>query len=272
MDFTYKPKYDVHDLVRIVELLRAPGGCPWDREQTHASIRKNLIEETYEVADAIDQADAHLLCEELGDLLLQIMLHSQMEAEEGHFTFDDVCDGICQKLIYRHPHVFKAGEEAIDTQQVLRNWESLKNTEKGRDTAASRLDSVPASLPALMRTEKVQKRAAAFGFAYTGAEAAMQDLYGEVDELQTAIRQGEGEVEEVGDVLFSAVNVARFVGADAEESLTESCNKFANRVKRCEQMAIAAGKTLKSATPEELDALWKAAKAEEKASGKAPKQ
>ena len=142
MEFELKARYDIGDLVEIIAVLRAPNGCPWDREQTHASIRKNLIEETYEVAEAIDTNDTGLLLEELGDLLMQVLMHAQMEAEQGHFTFDDVCNEVSQKLVYRHPHVF-GDVTANDSDTVLRNWEDLKNAEKGRQTAADRLESVP---------------------------------------------------------------------------------------------------------------------------------
>ncbi len=264
MDFTRKSRYGISDLIEIVHILRQPGGCPWDREQTHASIRVNLIEETYEVADAIDRADTRLLCEELGDLLLQVALHAEMEREAGSFNFDDVCDGICQKLIYRHPHVFGGEMKDLSSGQVLANWETLKNTEKSRDTAARKLDSVPASLPALMRAAKVQKRAAAYGFAYENTAAAMADLRAELAELEAAA-QGEGDAAaELGDVLFSAVNVARFLDTDAEAALAASTDKFAARVKCCEALAAESGKALAEVTPAQLDKLWKRAKAGEK--------
>lgn len=260
MAFTPKDRYGINDLLNIIQVLRAPGGCPWDAEQTHQSIRKNLIEETYEVAEAIDLADDKLLCEELGDLMLQVVLHTQMATEAGNFTFDDVCDGICQKLIYRHPHVFGDMSGELSTGQVLRNWESLKNTEKGRATVGQRLDSVPASLPALMRSEKVQKRAAGYGFCYAGAGDALEDLAGEVEELRQALEDGVGVEGEVGDVLFSAVNVARMVGCDAEEALTQSTDKFVSRVKAVDDMAAAKDKTLEQLDAQELNVLWKRAK------------
>lgn len=262
MDFVRKDRYDIKDLLQIITTLRSPGGCPWDREQTHASIRANLLEETYEVAEAIDKQDADLLCEELGDLLLQILLHTEMEREQGTFTFDDVCNGLCQKLVYRHPHVF--GTVEVDsTAQVLKNWESLKNTEKGRTTAADRLDSVPTSFPVLMRSEKVQKRAAEFGFGYPDTAAAMADLHSEVAELAEALKTGNGAADEVGDVMFAATNVARFVGIDAEEALTRSCDRFTNRVKAVEGMAQQHKKELKQLNAEELDQYWQAAKQQE---------
>ena len=262
MGFEPKERYTIGDLADIVRILREPGGCPWDREQTHASIRTNLIEETYEVADAIDQDDAALLREELGDLLLQVLLHTQMEAEAGRFNFDDVCDGICRKLIYRHPHVF-AKERDLSSGQVLANWEKLKNLEKGRESAADRLDSVPKSLPALMRSAKVQKRALEYGFRYKDARGALEDLKREVAELQEAMESGCGIADEVGDVLFSAVNVSRELQVEPEEALPGSCERFARRVKSVEAKAQKAGQNPKCLNEAQLDAYWKEAKEEE---------
>ena len=264
MQFERKDSYGIADLLEIVRILRAPGGCPWDAEQTHASIRTSLLEETYEVADAIDQQDGDLLREELGDLLLQVVMHAQMETETGAFSFDDVCDGICKKLIYRHPHVFKAAEE-LSSGQVLENWEKLKNREKGRQTAKDRLSSVPHSLPALMRSAKVQKRAADFGFGYEDTGAAFADLASEVEELADAIRTGGDTRAELGDVLFAAVNVSRFVGADAEEALTEATGRFEGRVVAVEQMAAQQGCELQALDAQTRDAFWKKAKLAEKA-------
>ena len=263
MEYPQKEKYDINDLLEIVRLLRMPDGCPWDREQTHHSIRKNLIEETYETVDAIDQDDTGLLCEELGDLLLQVALHTQMEQETGSFTFQDVCDGVCKKLIYRHPHVF--GDVAVASSgQVLQNWEVLKNAEKGRESAADRLDSVPNSLPAAMRATKMQKRAEHFGFCYADVSAALADLKSEVAELEQAIAQHTEEDMEAGDVLFSAVNVARMLHVDAEEALTGSTNRFAARVKQAEVLAASEGKRLEDVSTKELDGLWQKAKVAEK--------
>ena len=259
MDFVPKDYYTIQDLLEIIVLLRAPGGCPWDREQTHKSIRANLIEETYEVAEAIDLADTALLREELGDLLLQIVLHTRMEEELGHFTFDDVCDELCKKLVYRHPHVF--GElTAQNASQALQNWEALKNTEKGRLTAADRLTSVPGSLPALMQCTKVQKRADAFGFAYPGVSRAIQDLEDEIAELKAALASGENVPGEVGDVLFSAANVARLAGAEAEQELAFATKRFVSRVVCAEEMAAEKGKALQEVSEAELDELWRLAK------------
>ena len=266
VNFTTKPHYTAQDLAHIVALLRQPeGGCPWDIEQTHSSIRNNFIEETYEAVDAIDQGDAHLLEEELGDVLLQVMLHCQMEAEAGRFDFDAVCDGICKKLIYRHPHVF-GDTVAATTGEVLNNWEALKNKEKGRETAKDRLESVPAAFPALMRAAKVQKRAAPYGFAYPDVAAALADLESEVAELRAAL-QDPGEARaEAGDVLFAAANVSRMLGAEPEEALSGATGRFQGRVIACEEMAAAQGKALPELDAAALDACWKQAKLNEQSS------
>lgn len=257
-----KERYTMEDLLEIVALLRDPqDGCPWDKVQTHASIRKNLIEETYEVADAIDLADSHLLCEELGDVLLQVALHTRMEEEQGTFAFGDVCTGICKKLIYRHPHIFgDAGAQTPD--EALQNWEKLKRTEKHREGAGDDLDSVPAALPALMRSRKVAKRAADHGFTYPNAQAAIADLERELAELKEAVAQGgaDAQREELGDVLFSAANVSRFLGCDAEEALDAATLKFVRRFKAMECMAAEQGSAVDDLSAAELDRLWKRAK------------
>lgn len=252
----------MQDLADIVALLRDPAkGCPWDKVQTHQSIRQNFLEETYEVADAIDLADSHLLCEELGDVLLQVALHTQMEAEQNSFTLEDVTTGICKKLILRHPHIF-GDVKADDSETVLKNWEAIKRQEKGRTTAAENLDSVPSALPALMRSRKVQKRAADYGFNYADVSGAMADLDSEVDELKAAIAAADSEniAEELGDVLFSVVNVSRFVKVEPEEALGRATAKFVRRFKAVEALCAAAGKELEGLSAEELDKLWKQAK------------
>lgn len=262
MTFKQKDRYTMQDLLDIVALLRDPdGGCPWDKVQTHESIRTNLLEETYEAADAIDLQDAHLLCEELGDVLLQIALHTQMEAETGVFTFEDVTTGICQKLILRHPHIF-GNVQASTADEVLQNWAEIKRAEKHREDAAHDLDSVPRALPALMRARKVQKRAQDHGFPYMDADAALRDLESEIAELRAAIAQDKpAEIdEELGDVLFSAVNVSRCVKAEPEEALTRATDKFTRRVKRVEALCAEEGISANDLSAEKLDTLWKQAK------------
>ena len=264
MDFQAKENYKVSDLVKIMALLRGENGCPWDREQTHQSIRRDLIEETYEVVDAIDAADPKMLCEELGDLLLQIVFHSQLSAEEGQFTLDDVADGICKKLILRHPHVF-AGVIAETSDQVLENWDEIKKKEKGQTTALETLCSVPKVFPSLIRSQKVQKRAAKTGFDYPDAASALADLKSEISELEDAMSSGDsaGCFEEVGDVFFSVVNVARLLGLDADDSLTASCDKFIGRFGEVERLASQRGIDMKSASLERLNELWRDAKSAE---------
>lgn len=261
VDFTLKKTYKIEDLVQIMTVLRSENGCPWDRAQTHQSIRKNFIEETYEVAEAIDRADAALLREELGDVLLQVVFHAQMEKERGVFDFDDVCNDICQKLIIRHPHIF-ADVVAETPAEVLSNWEDIKKREKGQKTASDTLRGVSPALPALMRSAKVQHRAAKTGFDYPDVEGALGDLASEVDELGRAIagESAQRQAEELGDVLFAAVNVSRFIGADAEESLSRSCERFIGRFEEVERIAAERGMVIKDSSIEELNALWHEAK------------
>lgn len=263
--FKQKDRYDISDLLRIMELLRGEGGCVWDREQDHHTIRNNFIEETYEAVEAIDREDPALLQEELGDVLLQVVFHARMEEEEGRFSFSDVCDGICKKLIYRHPHVF--GDVSVESSgQVLENWDRLKKAEKRQETAASTLEAVSKALPALVRAAKVQKRAGKVGFDYPALSDALADLRSEIAELEEALSQedGDGVLEEIGDVLFSAANVSRLVKADPEEALSRSTDKFVRRFGRMEQAAMKRGIELTGCTIDELNDLWREAKNEEK--------
>lgn len=261
MEFEQKARYTVADLCRIMQLLRSENGCPWDRVQTHESIRKNLIEETYEAVEAIDCKDADMLKEELGDVLLQVVFHAQMEAEEGRFTFDDVANDICQKLIVRHPHIF-SDTKADSVDEVLDNWNQIKQETKGQKTAAETLNAVPKQLPALMRSEKVQSRARKAGFDYCDVQAAYAELRSELDELDDAMRDKDSAhiAEEIGDTLFAAVNVARFYDMDPEELLTRSCDKFISRFAKVEAQAMAEQIELKQADEETLGRLWNAAK------------
>ena len=264
MDFEFKQSYNVDDLVKIMDLLRGENGCPWDREQTHKSIRKNFIEEVYEVCEAIDLEDTELLKEELGDVLLQVIFHSKMEKEKANFDFDDVADGICKKLIVRHPHIFAEKSDGLTASQVLSNWEDIKNKTKGTKTVTERLDNVPNVLPALMRAQKVQSRAEKGGFCYPDVSYAMADLLSEVAELARAMAENDkqGCKEELGDLLFSCVNVSRFLSLDSEEALTASTDKFIGRVSRVEELAKAQHISTASADIKELDTLWEKAKKE----------
>lgn len=259
VDFEYKQHYTVKDLEEIVRILRAPGGCPWDAEQTHESIRRNFLEEAYEAVEAIDEGSAEHLREELGDVLLQIVLHARMEEEQGHFDLNGVADGICRKLIYRHPHVF--GEVKVSgTGEVLSNWEDLKRKEKGQETNTDALSAVARSLPALWRAEKVQKKAKKAGFDWPDVSGALDKLFEEIEELKTAVAEGSNVEEELGDLLFSAVNVSRFVNVDAEQALTKATDKFIDRFRKVEAQAKAEGRPMETMSLAELDALWERAK------------
>lgn len=261
MKFEQKARYTVEDLCEIMRLLRSENGCPWDRVQTHESIRKNLIEETYEAVEAIDCKDSSMLKEELGDVLLQVVFHAQMEDEEGRFTFDDVANDICQKLIIRHPHIF-SDTKADSVDQVLTNWNQIKQETKGQKTAAETLVAVPRQLPALMRSEKVQSRACKAGFDYPDVQSAFAELKSELDELSEAMEEADIAhiAEEIGDTLFAAVNVARFYDMDPEELLTRSCDKFIRRFTRVEEQAEAEQINMKKADERTLNRLWDAAK------------
>lgn len=262
IDFKQKDFYTVSDLREIVRLLRAPGGCPWDREQTHESIRRNFLEEAYEVAEAIDEGNPEHLQEELGDVLLQVMFHSCIEEELGRFTLDEVADTVSKKLIFRHPHVF--GDVQVEgTGEVLTNWEELKRKEKGQKTHADALDAVARSLPALWRAEKVQKKAKKAGFDWPEMQGAMDKLREEVEELSEALRQGTNPQEELGDILFATVNVARFLPADPEETLHSACDKFAARFRRVEEFALLEGRDMETMSLGELDELWDKVKGQE---------
>ena len=206
-----KNQYTAEDLVAIIAILRDPeNGCPWDKVQTHTSIRMNFLEEAYEAVDAIDLNDPELLCEELGDVMMQVAFHAQIEQEAGHFTFDEVCDGVCRKLIARHPHIF-GGDDSI------KDWDSLKNKEKGRLTLADDLESVPKALPALMRAAKLQKRAARYGVAVrdTAAEITAAAAVVEAAPDKPAVEQA------MGQLLFAAAALARSVGIDPEQALQQ---------------------------------------------------
>ena len=259
VDFQYKDSYGVKDLEEIVRLLRAPGGCPWDAEQTHQSIRRNFLEEAYEAVEAIDEGSPAHLKEELGDVLLQVVFHALMEQEAGRFDLDAVADGICKKLIFRHPHVF--GEVSVSgTGEVLSNWEELKRKEKGQATNTDALEAVARSLPALWRAEKVQKKAKKAGFDWPDVSGALDKLSEELEELRTAVAEGTNVEEELGDLLFSAVNVSRFVKVDTEEALNGATDKFIGRFRKVEEEAARQGRALEGMSLAELDKLWEHAK------------
>lgn len=261
VNFNFKDRYDINDLLEIMELLRSPGGCPWDAEQTHESIRKDFIEETYEVIEAINKNDRDLLLEELGDVLLQVAFHTQIEKEKNSFDFSDVCDGICKKLVERHPHVF-GSVNVESTDEVLKNWDDIKRKSKGQKTQGSAMEKIPRELPALMRAEKIQSKAKKVGFDWPEIGGALDALESEIKELKEAMQSGNrDEVEgELGDVLFSCVNVSRFLKVDPEFALTRSNEKFITRFLEVERLASEKGINMKEKTIDELDELWNQAK------------
>ncbi|MBI2305057.1 MAG: nucleoside triphosphate pyrophosphohydrolase [Chloroflexi bacterium] len=247
------------NLVRIVAHLRGPDGCPWDRAQTHQSIKPHLLEETYEVLHTLDEEDLDNLCEELGDLLMQILLHAQMAAEAQRFDIGDVIQGIADKLVRRHPHVF--GEASASTpEEVLVHWEAVKGGE--RKDSASLLDGVPPSMPALACSQAIQERASRVGFDWPGVEGVMDKLVEEVAELKEA-QTPEERVREWGDILFTLANLGRWTGIDLEEALRLSNARFRKRFAYMESECRQRGLAMGSLSLGEMEALWQEAKKQE---------
>lgn len=261
MDSNDRIRDEFAALVETVARLRGPGGCPWDREQTHASLRRYVIEETYETVDAIDSGDPEKLEDELGDLLLQVLLHAQISSETNGFDIADVCSRIRDKLHRRHPHVF-ADAEVSGVDDVLHNWEQIKRSEPANVDRTSVLDGVPKSLPALMRAAKLSKKAARTGFDWPEIGAIIEKLREETAELEDAVAKGDKtEVgAEIGDLLFTIVNIARFQGIDPEEALTDMLGRFIERFSRIEAIAAQQGRDIADMTLEEMDAIWNEAK------------
>lgn len=255
IDFTRKPQYGFEDFVEVVRLLRSDEGCPWDRVQTHASIRRNFLEEVYECCEAIDTDDRSLMVEELGDVMMQVIFHAGIEADRGRFTIDDVCDGAVKKLVFRHPNVFGPKTE--------QTWEDMKQLEKGQRTAASTLDAVARTLPSLWRAEKLVNKAQKAGFTWPDRDGRLEHLKSEVQELEQALHDGTNVEEELGDVLFSAVCLAAEAQQDPEMALHGACEKFIRRFTAMEQAAGAQGRRLDAYTPAEQLALWQDAKQRE---------
>ena len=263
IDFQIKNRYTVNDLVDIMRLLRGENGCPWDKEQDHHTIRKNFLEETYEVLEAIDLEDTDLLREELGDVLLQIVFHTQLEAEKRAFDFDDVANEICHKLIVRHPHVF-GNTEVSNSGDVLKNWDNIKQQTKHQETYTDTLRSVPRVLPALMKASKVGQRAKRAGMDFQNALDALDSLESEIAELKTSMLEKDAQAiyDELGDVLFSAVNVSRKLEIDPEECLSRASEKFIERFAAVEELIRLEGKNIdmKTLSIDALDVYWRKAK------------
>ncbi|MBQ8858888.1 MAG: nucleoside triphosphate pyrophosphohydrolase [Clostridia bacterium] len=257
-DFPNKERYDFDDLLALVRFLRSPDGCPWDRAQTHASVRKNLLEEAYEVAEGIDRDDPAVLREELGDFLFQALFHTVIEEEQGRFTTEDVLDAITRKMVHRHPHLF--GEVSVsDGSAVPDLWEKVKKEEKGHATATDALRDVPKALPALMYAQKLATRAARAGFTYDTAEEAAEKVGEEWRELAEAKDPAAVE-EEYGDLLFALVNYGRMRGLDAEEALSRASKKFLSRFEGMESFVQENGRNPSQCTKNELILAWKRAK------------
>ncbi len=256
----------LEQLLRIMARLRAPDGCPWDREQNHRSLRHSVIEEAYEVAAAIHAGDDENLREELGDLLLQVVFHAQMAGEEGRFNFDGVARAIVEKLVRRHPHVF-GSESASDAAEVLTRWDEIKRAEKGI-IATSVLDGVSEGMPGLMRAEKIQKRAAKVGFDWSEIPPVAAKVREELAEVEAAAATGDHDAteDEIGDLLFATVNLARKLKVDGEVALQRATDKFSKRFRAVESLATTRGLAMEKMSLAELDALWDEVKAGAKAS------
>lgn len=256
LDFLCKESYDLRDFVALVSYLRSPNGCPWDQVQTHESIRRNFLEETYEACEAIDAGDLVHMREELGDVLMQVLFHTDIEREAGHFDIDDVADAACKKLVYRHPHVFRRDDpDAPD-------WDTMKQRERAQTTTAEAMDSVARSLPALWRCDKIQAKAAKTGFEWPDVHAALDKVDEETRELRAAVASGDTEAigDELGDLLFAAVKVARFAGVDPEQAAHAACEKFIRRFSAMETAAANDGTALEQCTLEQMLTLWQQAK------------
>lgn len=257
-----KEAYSFDDLRAVTEILRSEGGCPWDMEQTHTSIRKDFIEETYEAIEAIDNDDSVLMREELGDVMFQVMFHARIEEEQGRFDVGDVVNDVCAKLIHRHPHVF-GSVVAENTEKVLENWEKIKGEEKTeRKTVTDKLRAVPPSLPALMKAVKVGKKASMLDFA--DVSAVVDKLYEELGELRAAIeadknnteRSGHGVYEELGDLLLTVASLARFVNIDPEQALNSATDKFIDRFEKVENEVLSINMEMSEVSGSKLDDIW----------------
>ena len=267
MEAAQKPKYpNLERLIEILEILRGENGCAWDREQTHYSLKKNMIEEAYEAVDAIEDNDLKHLEEELGDVLLQVVLHSQIAKEEKAFDIDDVAKGISDKLVHRHPHVF-GNIKVNGTQDILANWDKLKAEEKKHRKSA--MDGISKAQSALMSAQKISKNAVKKGFEWPDEQSLWECFESETREFKEAVAKGDKEnaEEELGDILFAAVNLARWNKIDAEQALLKANRKFMARFRKMEEIAAKKpAKPMENYTFEEYDALWKQAKKEVKKS------
>lgn len=254
-----KDKYSLEDFVEIMKTLRSENGCPWDKVQTHESLRQSMIEEAYEVVEAINKDDMNNLCEELGDVLMQVVFHSEIESEKGTFDIDDVIDGISKKMISRHSHIF-GNDKAETADDVMEVWEKNKKKEKGFETYGDMMKAVPKSFPSLLRARKIQNKAKDAGFEIYDTKTTLLKAKEKIDELLCKIdKENEKIDEEYGQLLFDMVNLSRFLGINPEFSLTNASEKFINRFVYIEKCAQAAGKSIKDLTAKEIDILWERA-------------
>ena len=255
-------KKDFNDLLQIIDILRSEDGCPWDRAQTHSSLRKAMIEEAYEVVDAIDQYNYEAMAEELGDVLLQVVFHSALGNDDGYFNITDVIEGICNKMINRHPHVFGSDEHISTAEGVLGKWDDLKKKEKGYSDLIDEMKGITKGLPATLRAHKVQQKAKKIGFDFENVDEAIEKLKEEIKEVIDVYNMGNMDKieEEVGDLLFSSVNVARLLKVDEEISLNKTVDKFIKRLSYIQQCAKENNKTLEELSLDEMNRLWECSK------------
>jgi len=254
-------QYAFNDLINIMDMLRSDNGCPWDKEQTIDSLKKYLLEESYEVLDAIEEGDKYKHYEELGDLLLQIVFQSKIAKDEGLFTIDDVVNSICKKLINRHPHIF-GGDKIFKAQDVEQKWESIKKEEKGQTSMTQIMKEIPKNMPSLLRSYKVQKKAKEVGFDWDEVDSAFDKVYEEIEEIKEVYKTDKTDriSEEIGDLLFSVVNVSRMLGIEPETALNMTTKKFINRFEYVENTAKEQGKKLEDMSLKEMDMLWEQSK------------
>jgi tetrapyrrole methylase family protein / MazG family protein len=250
---------DFDEFVRTIAVLRGPDGCPWDRAQDHMSLRRNMIEEAYEAVSAIEAGDDRELAEELGDVLLQVVLHAQIAADDGRFTIDDVVAGIAEKIRRRHPHVF-ADAEAGTPDEVIERWDAIKRDEKA---GSGVLEGIPSALPALLWAQKISRRAVGVGFEWESLEAVWEKVHEEIDELKETTPGSPEAADEIGDLLFTVVNLARKQGIDAEEALRATCRKFIARFEDMEHAAGSGGRAMNDLDITEMEELWRIAKSRE---------
>lgn len=257
MNYKDKEKYNVEDLIEIVRILRSPDGCPWDRVQTHESIRKDFIEEVYEVIEAIDEKDTAHLREELGDVLFQVIFHTVIETEQQHFTLDDVTDEVCRKMIIRHPHVF-GDIEADTTEEVLKNWDAIKMQTHEQKKASEALDSVSRTLPSLMRASKLHKKAARGGVSYSSSEEIFSDIETKLAQLKnTSPDDTEETSKKTGELLFALVGLSMQNGVDYERSLYDACEDFIEKFRQYEKSAEEQGVDIQDSDTEVTNQIWR---------------